>query len=510
MALATVIGLEIHVQLKTKSKMFCRCDNDGENKPANTTICPVCLGQPGVLPTINQQAVEWTILAGLALNCEIPETFRFERKNYFYPDLPKGYQITSSTNPPCLGGWLEITINGAVKKLRLHHIHLEEDAAKNFHSADGKHTLVDYNRASTPLMEIVTEPDFRSPQEAKLFLQELRLLMRQLGISSADMEKGHLRCDANISLTDQMDNDGTVKKFYPKTEIKNLNSFKSVERALEYEIKRQTKLWQEGSQPTQATRGWDESKGVTEEQRTKEEAHDYRYLPEPDLPPINLSQGHSVINIERIKQGMPELPQAKRRRFMGEFALSAENAKILSDDAGLANFFEQAISELRAWLIALGETEGTEEEIWQQGKAKLAKLTANWLTNKLLGIAAKEGGETINADNNITPENFAEFITLIHQNKINSTIAQKLLEMMYQTGKDPSVIMEEEDLSGSQSDQDLEKIVDQIIKNNPAQVDQFKGGKEILLQFFVGQVMKETKGQADPQTIKDVLINKLK
>ena len=245
------------------------------------------------------------------------------------------------------------------------------------------------------------------------------------------MEKGHLRCDANISLTDQIDASGEVLKFYPKTEIKNLNSFRSVERALTYEIKRQNQLWQEGQKSTQATRGWDENKGVTEEQRAKEEAHDYRYFPEPDLPPINLGKEDSGIDLEKIKQSMPELPQAKHLRFMAEFGLTAENAKVLTDDKGLASFFEETISELRAWLIALGETEGTEEEIWEKGKAKLAKLTSNWLVNKLLGIAAKEGRTIFNDDSNINPENFAEFITIVYQNKINSTLAQKLLEIMY-------------------------------------------------------------------------------
>ncbi|OGY45666.1 MAG: glutaminyl-tRNA synthase (glutamine-hydrolyzing) subunit B [Candidatus Buchananbacteria bacterium RIFCSPHIGHO2_01_FULL_44_11] len=510
MNLTPVIGLEIHIQLKTKSKMFCRCDNSGEDKPANTTICPICLGHPGVLPVANKQAIEWTIMTGLALNCEIPQTWRFERKNYFYPDLPKGYQITSSTNPPCRGGFLAIVSDGKKRQIRLNHIHLEEDAAKNFHSVDGQYTLVDYNRASTPLMEIVTEADLRSPQEAKTFLQALRLLARYLGISEADMEKGHLRCDANISLTDQIDASGEVLKFYPKTEIKNLNSFRSVERALTYEIKRQNQLWQEGQKSTQATRGWDENKGVTEEQRAKEEAHDYRYFPEPDLPPINLGKEDSGIDLEKIKQSMPELPQAKHLRFMAEFGLTAENAKVLTDDKGLASFFEETISELRAWLIALGETEGTEEEIWEKGKAKLAKLTSNWLVNKLLGIAAKEGRTIFNDDSNINPENFAEFITIVYQNKINSTLAQKLLEIMYQTGQDPSVIMTEEDLTSHQTGQAVEEIIDQVIKNSPDQVKQFQNGKETIVQYFIGQVMSATKGQANPQEIKAVLINKLK
>lgn len=508
MNLTPIIGLEIHVQLKTKSKMFCGCDNSGENQPPNTTICPVCTGQPGVLPVANQQAIAWTVTVGLALGCKIPKTFSFERKNYFYPDLPKGYQITSSTNPPCIGGSLEIKTKEGKKKIKLHHIHLEEDAAKNFHSTDGKNTLVDYNRSSTPLMEMVTEADLRTPEEAKIFLQELRLLMRYLGVSDADMEKGHLRCDANVSLTDKIGKGGQAEKLYPKTEVKNLNSFKSVEKALEFEIKRQIKIWKDGEKPNQATRGWNETKMITEEQRVKEEAHDYRYLPEPDLPPINLSKDDSGIDVVKIKAKMPELPQARRQRFVKEYDLSADNAKILTDDKGLANFFEASLSELRSWLLALGEAEGTEEEVWTANKGRLAKLTANWLLNKLVAIATKED-KTIYACQEITPENFAEFITLIHGKKINSTIGQKVLELMCQTGKDPSVIIDEEDLTSEQDD-NLDQIVDRVIKNHPNQVAQYKGGKETVIQFLIGQVMKETKGQAEPQTAKEALIHKLK
>src|SRR3989344_825985 len=508
MNLTPVIGLEIHVQLKTKSKMFCGDDNAGENKPANTTVSPISMGHPGTLPVPNRTAIEWTIKAGIALNCHIPTEFQFERKNYFYPDLPKGYQITSSTTPPCIGGHLDIDSTDGQRRIRLNHIHLEEDAAKNFHSVDGKHTLVDYNRAGTPLMEIVTEADIRNPEEAKNFLQELRLLMRHLGISDADMEKGHLRCDANISLTDTVTETGSPAKFYPKTEIKNLNSFKMVEKALAYEIKRQNKIWQTGDTPTQTTRGWDDVKGVTEEQRTKEEAHDYRYLPEPDIPPINLSRDSSGIDVAAIRELMPELPRDRRIRFAKEYELTPENAKILTDDRSLGDFFEQTMSELRAWLLSLGQNEGTEQEIWEASKKKLSKLTANWLINKLLAIASREHVE-VSACQEITPENFAEFITLVHQSKINSTVAQKVLEFMCQSGNDPSVILEEQDLSGGQSDDLLEKIIDDVLKNNPDQVDSYKKGKTTVIQFFIGQVMRQTKGQADPSTIKDLLTNKL-
>ncbi|NUM25460.1 MAG: Asp-tRNA(Asn)/Glu-tRNA(Gln) amidotransferase subunit GatB [Candidatus Buchananbacteria bacterium] len=511
MKLTPVIGLEIHVQLKTKSKMFSPADNTGEDKPANTTINPIDLAHPGTLPVTNRQAVEWSVMSAMAINCTIPEISKFDRKSYFYPDLPKGYQISQYDQPIGLKGYLDIETKDGQRRIGITRLHLEEDAAKNFHSADGKYTLVDYNRAGTPLMEIVTEPDMRTPAEAKTFMQELRMIMRYLGVSDADMEKGHLRCDANISLTDQDPENINIKKLKPKTEVKNINSFRAVEKALEYEIKRQTKLWEEGKIPdTQTTRGWNEDKGVTEEQRTKEEASDYRYFPEPDLPPINFTPGApNAIDVAKIKNSLPELPQNKRLRFIQEFELSPDNAKIITDDKGLANFFEQAMSELRAWLISLDETEGTKEEIWDTNKAKLAKLCANWLINKLMALIYKENKD-LQSCQEITAENFAEFISLVYQNKINSTVAQKILEKMHQTGKDPSVIIEEDDLGSTQDSGALEKIIDQIIINNPKQVEQYKNGKETLIQFFVGQVMKETKGQADPNETKDLLTNKLK
>ncbi|OGY55845.1 MAG: glutaminyl-tRNA synthase (glutamine-hydrolyzing) subunit B [Candidatus Buchananbacteria bacterium RIFCSPLOWO2_02_FULL_46_11b] len=504
MTLTPIIGLEIHVQLKTKSKMFCRCDNSGENQPPNTTVCPVCLGQPGTLPVANRQAIAWSAMAALALNCEIPAISKFDRKSYFYPDLPKGYQISQFDQPIGLRGFLEIETKDGLKKISINRLHLEEDAAKNFHSVDGKNTLVDYNRSSTPLMEIVTEPDLRAAAQAKTFVQELRLIMRYLDVSDADMEKGHLRCDANISLTDQLADKIDYKKLSPKTEVKNINSFRAVEKAIEYEIKRQTELWQEGQAPKiQSTRGWNEDKGVTEEQRTKEEASDYRYFPEPDLPPINFTPGAANgFDLKKIKASLPELPQDKRKRFIAEYGLTVENARILIEDKNLAAYFEQAISELRAWLISLDETEGTQAEIWEKNKAKLAKLAGNWLLNKLLAVSPQ-------ALENVAPENFAEFITLIHGNKINSTIAQKLLEKMVQTKKDPSVILDEEGLDKGVEQKDIETIIDQIISQNQKEVEAYKQGKTTLLQFFIGQAMRQTKGQADPETLKNIITGKL-
>ena len=505
MKLTPIIGLEIHVQLKTKSKMFCGCDNSGEDKPANTTICPICLGHPGTLPVANRQAIEWSVMSALALNCEIPQTSKFDRKSYFYPDLPKNYQISQYDQPIGIKGNLVIKTKDGERKVGITRLHLEEDAAKNFHSPDGKNTLVDYNRGGTPLMEIVTEPDLRSPAEAKTFMQELRLMMRHLGVSDADMEKGHLRCDANISLTDQAADKVNLKKLKPKTEIKNINSFKAVERALEYEIKRQTKLWAEGSAPDkQSTRGWNEDKNATEAQRTKEEASDYRYFPEPDLPPINFSaKAEDRIDIEKIKTKFVELPQGKRQRFITEYDLTEDNAKILTENKILANFFEQAISELRAWLNSLGEAEGTSEEIWQKNKAKLSKLTANWLINKLLTLIHKAGKNL--SDNQITPENFAEFIVLTKKGEISSSGAQAVLAEMFATGDDPHEIIKRKDLAQMSDIAELEKIAQEVISKNPDPVKDYKRGKAQALQFLVGKIMAASRGKANPQVVGDIL-----
>jgi len=495
MQLESIIGLEIHVQLKTKSKMFCGCDNTGEDQPANTTVCPICMGHPGVLPVANRQAIDWSVMSSLALNCQVSEFSKFDRKNYFYPDLPKGYQISQFDKPIGLGGYLLIETKDGTKKIGLTRLHLEEDAAKLQHSPEGKWSYVDYNRSSTPLMEIVTEPDMRTPEEAKTFVQELRLMMRHLGVSDADMEKGHLRCDANISLRPVGQD-----KLYPKIEIKNLNSFKSVERALEYEIKRQTKLWEEMKAPeVQSTRGWDEAKQITEEQRTKEEAHDYRYFPEPDLPPLLFTPE----DIEAARARLPELPQAKRARFIDMYGLAPADAKIITEDKDLANYTEQVISELRAWLLSLEQVEGTEEEIWEKNKQKLVKLVSGWLVNKLMALLNESNTSIKNCK--ITPENFAEMITLIYQNKLNSATAQVVLKKMFDLGSDPSQIIEEGGLAQTSDEGEIEKIVDKIISANPDPVADYKKGKMQAIKFLVGQVMKESKGKVNPQTAEELL-----
>ncbi|KKR48632.1 MAG: glutamyl-tRNA(Gln) and/or aspartyl-tRNA(Asn) amidotransferase, B subunit [Candidatus Magasanikbacteria bacterium GW2011_GWC2_40_17] len=516
-----VIGLEIHLQLKTKSKMFCSCDNRGEYLEPNTTICPICTGQPGTLPVPNQQAAEWAVKTALALNCQINKISKFDRKHYFYPDLPKGYQISQYDLPVGEKGFVEIEtkegeealdklveeeIHGTEKKskplknkkkIRLIRMHMEEDAAKNIHLSGD--TLVDFNRAGTPLVEIVTEPDISSSAEAKTFLQELQTIARFLHISDADMEKGHLRCDVNVSLRPEGDT-----KFYPKTEIKNLNSFKAVERAIEYEIKRQSELWDKGDIPEKlTTRGWNDAKQITEEQRVKEGAEDYRYLPEPDIPAFDLTK-----IAERAQANLPELPAQTRNRFVEEYGLSKSDARILTSEPEWAEFTENVFSEAWEWLTSLPEMEGTEDEIMDKNRARLGKLVGGWLTSKLMGLMAENKIDIKILK--ITPENFAEFISLIYTNKINSANAQLLLAKMLEAGGDPSIIMEENKLGQVKDDDLISKAVDNVIKMNPDQVEQYKNGKVAVIQFLIGKVMKETQGQVDPQTAKEMLEEKLK
>jgi len=507
MSYRPVIGLEIHVQLKTKTKMFCSCPNMSDSSEPNIAICPVCTGQPGVLPVVNRQAIEMGIMAAQALNCELQEKTKFDRKNYFYPDLPKGYQISQYDMPIAKNGYLEVKVPKGGRELArigITRVHLEEDAAKSFHGKGGD-TLVDYNRSSAPLIEIVTEPDFESPAEAKAFLQELRTIMRYLKVSDADMEKGQLRCDANISLQKIDDNAKPVyESLFPKTEIKNLNSFKSVERALEYEIRRQTKLWEADNPPkAQSTRGWNETEAVTEEQRVKEEEQDYRYFPEPDIPPIDLGE-----IISKAKAEVPELPEAKRRRFSEEYGFANEAIKFLAANPKWADYAENVISELKSWLASLPDIEGSADEIYEQNKKKLAKLVGGWLTSKLQGLMAdKKIGM---AELKIDPENFAEFISLIYTNKISSTVGQKILGTMLETGQDPSQVMEDQELGQMTDVKELEDIVADAVKNNPEQAAGYRAGKTNLIQFFVGVVMKSTEGKADPNVVKVLLEKYLK
>jgi aspartyl-tRNA(Asn)/glutamyl-tRNA(Gln) amidotransferase subunit B len=507
-----IIGLEIHVQLKTK--LFCPCDNTGEFQPPNTTICPICLGHPGVLPVLNQQALEWAVLAALALNCQILEEARFARKNYFYPDLPKGYQISMYEEPIGINGKLVVEVPNKNKErreieVRIARVHLEEDAAKLLHSPDGHASFIDFNRAGTPLIEIVTEPDLRSPLEAKVFLQELRRLIRYLGISDAEMENGHLRCDANISLRPVLDNPTEREicpgsRFHPKSEIKNLNSFKAVERALEYEFIRQKKLWEAGTPPlAPSTRGWDETQGITIEQRTKEGSEDYRYFPEPDLPPLKLRP-----LVEKISSFLPELPAAKRKRFIEEYGFGSSEAFILTEEKELANFVEETMGELEGWLRSVEGEEILGEETRIVYKKKLAKLVSNWLINKLFGLMEKHSIRLKRL--RISPENFAEFITLIYQNKISSSIGLQILEEMLLTGKDPSQIIEEKQLEQISSEEEILDVAQDVIKDNPQVVKEYQKGKENVLQFLIGQVMKKTNGKANPPLAAKILRRLLK
>lgn len=477
-----VIGLEIHTQLKTKSKMFCDTPNGfGLETEPNVNVCPVCTGQPGTLPVINKKAVELVVKTGLALHCEVADESWFERKNYFYPDLPKGYQISQYEKPLCKSGYLEIMLeNNKRKKISINRIHLEEDTGKLIHDQDPTYSLVDFNRAGVPLMELVTEPDITSGKEAKAFCEELQLILRYVGVSNADMEKGQMRCEVNISLKNP---DGS---FGTKVEIKNLNSFKAVEDSIVYEIKRQGEVLDKGEKVIQETRGWDSHQTLS--QRTKEEAHDYRYFPEPDLPPIHVAH---------IREGIviPELPQDKRKRFTQEYQLPAADIEIFIHNKALADYFEKVISELNEWENDLNIDDH---------KGKLMKLGANYIITELQKLLYQAGSSI--EECKIDPENFAEFITLVGQNKISSSAAQTVLKHMFGTGQDPSRVIEEKDLAQISDTGQLEEVIKSIIDNNQNVVDDYKNGKEQALQFLVGQIMKETKGKANPQLTRKLLL----
>ena len=494
MELKPVIGLEIHVELKTNSKMFCSCANDPEEKRANFNVCPVCMGHPGTLPVINEDAVRKVIKTGLALDCDIPEHSKFDRKNYFYPDLPKGYQISQYDMPFCRDGFL--IIEG--RKIRIRRAHLEEDTGRLIHPAGTDYSLVDFNRAGIPLMELVTEPDITSAQEARKFAEELQLIFRYLEVSDANMEKGQMRVEVNLSLNPEdkiRDGVKDEKELGTKVEIKNLNSFRAVEKGLEYEIKRQTEILEKGEKVIQETRGFVDKDETTVSQREKEEAHDYRYFPEPDLPPLNLGTKEFL---DKIKAEIPELPQQRRERFVQEYSLSEKEIEIFVVYKDLGEYFEKVISELRDWLKSVDlENKLSEKEI-----QRLIQLSANYILTDLQGIL--KGSSVADKSFLITPENFAEFIVLIHEGKISSKIAKMVLSEMLKTGIDPSHIIEEKGLEQITDTAEIEKIVQNIISQNQKAVEDFKNGKEGILQFLIGQVMKESKGRANPQIITDI------
>ena len=512
MELETVIGLETHVQLKTNTKLFCACKNEGDNAPPNTNICPICLAHPGTLPVANIEALKLAVKTALMLDCAINTISRFDRKNYFYPDLPKAYQISQFALPIGQEGKVEFFTGGELKKVSIERLHLEEDAAKLLHTADGKDSLIDFNRAGTPLMEIVTKPNFRSPTEAKSYLQELRLIMRHLGVSDADMEKGNLRCDANISLRPVGET-----KLYSKTEIKNLNSFKSVERALAYEIDRQTSLWKEGKPVSVlTTRGWNENKGETYLQREKEESHDYRYFPEPDLPPITFEEtphehGHTCkaipaneINLSCLRSELPEKPAFKVKRFMEEYRFSIADAKTIVENERLSNYTEQVMSEL----LAIEESEEGLDIEEEELKEKVGKLVGGWITTELIKIErAHEKGSLQDV---IKARSFAELLNLIIMRRVNSTHAKELLTKLIGSNKTLSDIWEEEKKGVISGEDELEKIVATVIKENPDALKDFKKGKTASVQFLVGMVMKKTKGRTDPEKVNELILQSLK
>lgn len=465
-----VIGLEVHAQLKTKSKIFAPDKNEFGQEP-NSLTSPITLGMPGVLPVLNKECVNMGILTGLALNCEIPSRCKFDRKQYFYPDLPKGYQISQYDEPICVNGYLDI--NG--KRIGITRAHLEEDAGKLVHAgADGlagsSYSLVDLNRAGTPLLEIVSEPDMRSSEEARNYMEELRDIVRYIGVCDGNLEEGSMRCDANISIMPK-----GSKEFGTRAEIKNVNSFSALQRAIEYEIERQIEIVEEGGQVVQETRLWDDNSRETRSMRGKEDAHDYRYFPEPDLMPLEISREW----VQRIKDSMPELPAQKRARYQG-LGLSEYDANVIVEQMGLALFFDK--------VLELGAT---------------PKIAVNFIMGEIAAYLKEDHIEI--TDTKLTPENLAELISLIEKGTISNNIGKQIIIEMMKDGTKASAIVEKKGLSQITDEGAIKEIVQKIVDANPAQVQAYQNGKTNLLGFFVGQVMKETKGRANPKTVNELL-----
>lgn len=480
-----IIGLEVHAQLKTKSKMFCACPVSSDSPP-NTVICPVCTGHPGTLPVVNKMAVEMAIKTGLALHSSIQKKSVFARKNYFYPDLPKGYQISQHELPLCQGGHLDIAIEGRVsdskcrtpslKRILLIRIHLEEDAGKLLHDfghPDMSH--VDFNRCGVPLIEIVSGPDMRSPQEGGDYLRKLRNILVYLDVCEGNLQEGNFRCDANISIRPQ----GSAK-LGTRTELKNLNSFKAVEKALAYEIERQTKLMSEGKDVVQETLLWNDSTGKTESMRTKEEAHDYRYFPDPDLLPLMVEDAW----IDKIKKEIPELADQKAARFVKEYGIPEYDAAILTDEKALADYYEASIAI-----------------------HKEPKKISNWIMTEFLRELKKDERDISTCP--VTPSNLASLVKMIDDGIISGKMAKEIFEEIYRSGKPPADIVAEKGMKQVTDEGAIEAAVDKVIADNPTQLAQYKSGKTALFGFFVGQVMKETKGQANPKVVNDLLKKKL-
>lgn len=464
-----VIGLEVHAQLLTRSKMFCSCANE-YGAPPNANVCPVCSGQPGSLPVVNQFAIELGVRAALAVGATIHEESVFARKNYFYPDLPKGYQISQYERPYCTAGKLKVLLkSGEEKMVGIHRIHFEEDAGKNLHG--GAETRVDLNRAGVPLIEIVSEPDMRSSHEAGQYLRTLRSYLRYADICDGDMEKGNFRCDANVSVRRKGE-----KVFGTKVELKNINSFRFVEKAIDYEIDRQCDAIERGEKIVQQTRLWNAAKGVTEVMREKEEAHDYRYFPEPDLPILVIGKDW----IEEIRKEMPELPDAKRARFMETFSLSAYDAGVLTASRELAQYFEEVA-----------------------GITKNPKLSANWVINDLLGSLNAAGRDIL--DSPVSARHLASLIQKIEAQEISGKMGKAVFEEMFAHRKAPDQVIQEKGLVQINDAGALEAVIKKVIEANPGQAADYRKGKEKLLGFFVGQVMRETKGQANPELVNQLV-----
>jgi aspartyl-tRNA(Asn)/glutamyl-tRNA(Gln) amidotransferase subunit B len=465
MEFETVIGLEVHAQLTTESKIFCGCST-AFGKPPNTNTCPVCLGMPGSLPVLNEKVVEYTMKMALATHCEIRRLNQFARKNYFYPDLPKGYQISQFELPIAEHGWVEIETDAGRRKIGLTRIHMEEDAGKLVHDEREPKSYVDLNRTGTPLMEIVSEPDIRSPEEAAAYLKKLHAIIRYLDISEANMQEGNFRCDANISLRPV-----GQKEFGTRTELKNMNSFRNVQRALEYEVRRQRDILLDGGEVVQETLLWDPAQGVTVSMRSKEEAHDYRYFPDPDLVPVEIDEAW----IERMRAGLPELPDERRARFVAEYGLPEMDAEVLTSDRDLAEYFETA----------------------HRGYPQPKKL-ANWIMTEIMRELKGEEGVDIRSFP-ISPENLAALLAMIDKGTISGKIAKTVFEEMLASGKDPETVVKEKNLVQMSDEGELLALVRAIVAENPGQVEQYKAGKTKIIGFFVGQLMQRTKGKANPQ-----------
>lgn len=462
-----VIGLEIHAELDTETKMFCRCANDPFHSEPNTNICPVCLGLPGALPIANETAVKSTVMIGLALNCEIARHSKWDRKNYFYPDLPKGYQISQYDLPLCTKGKLELELDGKPHTVSITRIHLEEDTGTLQHPAGASHSLVNYNRSGVPLLELVTEPDIRSGKEARLFAEEYQRILRALGAASADMEKGEMRVEANISVRTK--EQAAANQYGTKVEVKNLNSFRSAEKAIDFEIERQIKAVENGEKIVQETRGWHDAKQITFSQRVKEEAADYRYFPEPDLAPLELTESY----IDEIKVAMPALPNQLRASFI-EQGLTAADAEVMVNDRQLAEYF--------AGVVKAGIP---------------AKLAANWCINDV-------------ADMGISAEKLVELLNFLEKGEISSKIAKDVLAEMRSSGKSAAAVIEDKSLKQVSDQSAIEVMVDKVLADNADVVADYKAGKEAVFGFLVGQVMREAKGQANPQLLNQVLRERLK